>query len=262
MTRPLSDIEADEALLRAAVREAGALALDHFERGVESWEKRPGDPVSDADIAVDRLLCERLTGARPDYGWLSEESVDDGSRLGRRRVWIVDPIDGTRAFLKGLPEFAVAVGLVEDGEPVLGSVFNPATGEFFEARRGTGARLNGRPIETSNAEDPASAHYLASRNALKRQDWIGDVCSIRRTWMNSIAYRLALIAAGRYDAVISPSGKADWDICAADLIVREAGGRCTTFAGAAFSYNRPRTRHPDVVAAGPALHAKLTDLLK
>ncbi len=252
----------EHALLLAAAREAGALALRYFNDGVERWTKsHDGSPVSEADIAVDRLLHDRLLAARPDYGWLSEETEDDPARLAKRRVWIVDPIDGTRAFLKQIPEFAVCAALVEDGEPIAGVVYNPAADELYEATRDGGARLNDRPIAASGETDLARAHYLASRRTLENQNWPRPAASIQSTWMNSIAYRMVLVGSGRYDAAFSLTPKSDWDIAAADLIVREAGGRSTTRAGEAFRFNRPDARHPDVITAAPGLHAKLLDLL-
>ncbi len=255
-------LNGERDLLHDVVREAGALALDFFRRGVEPWDKEAdGSPVSEADLAVDRLLRERLTGARPDYGWLSEETEDDKTRLQRRRVWIVDPIDGTRAFIKQVPEFTVCAALVEDGEAIAGAVYNPAREEFFEATLGGGARLNGTAIAPTGQDDLGRAHYLASRRTFDYHDWPRPADHIKSTWMNSIAYRMVLVAAGRYDASFSLAGKSDWDIAAADLILREAGGRCTTLRGEAFRYNEPAARHPNVVASGPKLHQPLLDLL-
>ena len=253
--------EDDRRVLVAAVREAGALALRHFEAGVESWEKKPGDPVTEADLAVDALLRRRLAGARPDYAWLSEESEDDLARLDRRRVWVVDPIDGTRAFVKRRPQFAVCAALVEDGRAVLGAVFNPATDEMFEASAGGGAFLNGEPIKTTNKKGLAQARLLASRRTFENREWIELAPGADFTSMNSIAYRMALVAAGRFDATVSLSPKSDWDIAAADLVVHEAGGICTSAGGGEFGYNRRSTRHASVIAAGPALHAELVALL-
>ena len=168
MTARLGD---DHALLIDAAREAGAIAMNFFGKPVETWEKSPGQPVSAADIAVNRRLAERLRGARPDYGWLSEEDADADKRFATPAQWVVDPIDGTRAFLKQIPEFAVCAALVEDGEPVAGVVYNPAAEELYEATRGGGARLNDRPIAASGETDLARAHYLASRRTLEKQNW-------------------------------------------------------------------------------------------
>ena len=137
-----ASFSADHALVADAVREAGDIARRYYGGNVESWEKNPGDPVSEADLAIDTFLKEKLTAACPDYGWLSEETVDDPSRLDKSRVWIVDPIDGTRSFIAKKPEFTICAALVENGQPILGVVYNPILEEFYEAELGTGAFLN------------------------------------------------------------------------------------------------------------------------
>ncbi|MCH8182518.1 MAG: 3'(2'),5'-bisphosphate nucleotidase CysQ [Proteobacteria bacterium] len=249
----------DHELLRSAVREAGALALSYFGRDIKKWEKKPDDPVSEADLAVDALLKDRLCGARPGYGWLSEESEDDPARLSAALVWIVDPIDGTRAFLQGKPEFTVCVALVADGAPILGVVFNPATDDFFEAVRGGGARHNGAPITVTSQDAIAGAKLLSSRRTFQKRDWTDAVEHAEFTFLGSMAFRLALVAAGRYDATITLAPKSDWDIAAGDLIITEAGGVITQADGSNLRYNRPSVRHPDVIAAGPALHRRLVE---
>ncbi|MBN9530945.1 MAG: 3'(2'),5'-bisphosphate nucleotidase CysQ [Alphaproteobacteria bacterium] len=255
-------VSADLDLLMAATREGGALALDHFKAGVTPWDKKPDDPVSEADLAVDRLLHERLQGARSDYGWLSEESVDDPRRLDCARVWVVDPIDGTRAFVARRPEFCVCAALVEQGEPVLAAVFNPATDEFFAAVRGQGATLNGRPIHASGRDDLNAARLLASKSRhFSSPAWQEAAPGASFSYRNSIAYRMVLVAAGRFETAISLTPKSDWDIAAADLIVREAGARATTATGAAFRYNQPRPVHPNVITSGPGVHGQVLDLL-
>jgi myo-inositol-1(or 4)-monophosphatase len=244
----------DEALLTGAVRAAGALALSYFRNGVVGRNKADNTPVSDADLAVDEMLRERLVGERPDYGWLSEESVDNPSRLDALRVWIVDPIDGTRAFLAGTPEWTIAAALVENCEPVLAAVFNPATAEMFTARRGGGAYLNGVPISVTMPDEITGCRMIATKGFFKHKIWAAPWPHTENTWFNSIAYRLALIAAGRADATLSLTGKSEWDIAAAALLVEEAGGRITDAAGAALTFNKPSPRMNGLVAAAPKLH--------
>jgi myo-inositol-1(or 4)-monophosphatase len=255
------DLQADHALLLDAVRESGAIALDFFRNGVKSWDKRHDDPVSEADIAVDSHLRERLQGTRPDYGWLSEETPDDHLRLGQRRLWIVDPIDGTRAFLKGKPEFTICAALVDEGVPTAAAVFNPATDEFFEAFAGGGARLNGRSIRASQRDHLAGAKLLASRRTFEHHNWLELTPGAEFTDMSSIAYRMAKVADGTFDAAVSLGEKSDWDIAAADLILREAGACCSTREGHAFRFNGKPARHPSVLAAGAALHPVLIEML-
>jgi myo-inositol-1(or 4)-monophosphatase len=253
----MTDDADDQALLVAAVREAGAIALQHFRTDVKVWEKQGGTPVSDADLAVNQHLHRRLGDARPQYGWLSEETEDDPSRLTRRRVWVVDPIDGTKAFLAGTPHFCHAVALVEDGKPILAALFNPAVDEFYEAVAGRGAKLNGRPIRVTSRSELEGCRIAAFEPMFRHPAW-------REPWppmdvidRNSVAYRLALVASGAVDAALGLNSKNDWDLAAADLIVREAGGRVTSHDGHALTYNTERATHRSFIAAGPAMHKAL-----
>lgn len=250
---------ADFELLLDCTRRGGVLALEHFKKGVKSWDKGNDHPVTEADIAVDTLLKESLCGARPDYGWLSEETADDLARLDRNRVWIVDPIDGTRAFMRNVPEFAVCVALVEDGRPVMGAVYNPARDEMFEAVIDNGARLNGEPIEPSTETRTGNASFLTSKRNMEYFNWPKAADEMRYQWINSIAYRMALVACGRHDCTISMNGKSDWDIAAAELIVTEAGAECTTSRGRGFTYNTRRAKLENVIASAPGIHAAVLD---
>jgi myo-inositol-1(or 4)-monophosphatase len=255
------NLEADHGLLKDATREAGALALSFFRNRPREWTKGKGDPVSEADIAVDTLLKARLMEARPDYGWLSEETEDDSDRLNQSVLWIVDPIDGTRAFLEERPEFTVATSLVVDGRPVSGCVFNPATDEFFDAYRDGGARLNDEAIAVSGRADFNDARLLASARMIQRT--LDGMTQKPATYdaVNSVAYRMALVACGKYDATLSLGPKSDWDLAGADIIVNEAGGRCGTAEGAPYIYNLETARHPTLAAANPDLHDALIDLV-
>lgn len=250
----MSELAADHALLIDCVRDAGALALEYFQGEVAHWEKAPGDPVSEADHAVDDMLRERLGAARPDYGWLSEETEDTAARLERRRVFVVDPIDGTRAFLAGKPEFTISAALVEDGRAVVGVVYNPATEEMFEAARGAGARLNQAPIRTSGQAGWSGARVISGTRMFTRAGWDGPPSGAEFFSMNSIAYRMALVAAGRYDACISLGSKSEWDIAGATVIVDEAGGRASTARGGEFGFNLAHPVVDSVIVAGPAMH--------
>jgi myo-inositol-1(or 4)-monophosphatase len=245
-----SDLEADLRLAREAAAAAGALALEHFRAAPKSWYKGPGQVVTDADLAVDNLLHEALRAARPDYGWLSEERVDDCSRARCTRVWIVDPIDGTRAFAEGVPQFAISVAMVEGGSPLVGVVLNPATGECFEACRGGGASMNGQRLTVSGCTELAGAALLSSRTEMKRRHWPTIIPEATFTTIGSLAYKLALIASGRFDGLVSLRPNHDWDIAAAQLLVREAGGRLTDAAGQAIVLNRDPPRHFGLAVAG------------
>jgi myo-inositol-1(or 4)-monophosphatase len=253
--------EADLVLVEQAVREAGAIARKFYRGSYRKWDKGKGQPVTECDLAIDRFLCDRLCAARPDYGWLSEETEDDPERLHTKFVWVVDPIDGTVAFLKGRPYFTICAAVVEHSRPIVGVVYNPITGECFSAVSGMGASLNGKQICVSNRRELENCRMLGPKATFDH-----PIASIAPNvpWppmhvetRNSVAYRLALIACGAFDATVALSAKHDWDLAAGDLIVQEAGGIATTHTGGAFHYNGKVPVQPSVVAAGPALHAQL-----
>lgn len=248
----------DHALLIEAVRAGGELAASYFGQDLENWMKRPGQPVSEADLAVDALLRDTLMSARPDYGWLSEESAESTGREEAERLWVVDPIDGTRAFLEGRPEYTVSVGLLENGRPVLGAVFNPQTGEFFEAVKGGGARCKGRTLHVGEAGNIENARILVSRGEFKNLASHDRLINCEISSISSIAYKIVLVAADRADATVSLLPKSDWDLAGADIILAEAGGMLTTADGKPMVYNQTRPRHSSVLAAGRGLSAELS----
>jgi myo-inositol-1(or 4)-monophosphatase len=248
--------EPDVVLIERVVREAGAIAREIFNRACQTWAKKDGSPVTEADLAVNKYLSEHLRAARPDYAWLSEENEDDRSRFSAKRVFVVDPIDGTLAFVKRRPHFTVSVAVVEGNVPVAGAVYNPITDESYTAAKGEGARLNGTPIHVTGTNHLDNARLLASRATLTSPRW--------QTWPemyvenpNSIAYRVALVAAGKFDAAITMAAIHDWDLAAADLILSEAGGVISSVEGVTPVYNQDTLVQPSVLAAGPALHAVL-----
>jgi myo-inositol-1(or 4)-monophosphatase len=256
---PAPSREEDYALLKTAVRDAGELALTYFRQQILVNRKPDGSEVSEADLAVDTALKLDLHARRPDYGWLSEESEDDQERLKCRRVWMVDPIDGTNAFLRHLPEWTVSAALIEDGVPVLGAVYNPATKEFFHAMRGKGAFLNDQPIAASKKATLDGALLIASGGLFKKKIWKEPWPEVKSKWVNSVAYRLALVACGQADATISLSAKSEWDLAGAALIVEEAGGIITDHHGESHRYNRASPRFPSLVASGNAMHPLLIE---
>ena len=241
----------DLDLLNSAVHEAGKIALRFFGGHFKRWTKDGGSPVTEADLAVDTFLKNTLRQARPSYGWLSEESLDDPARLATRRVFVVDPIDGTVAFMKGRPHFTICAAVVENGRPIAGVVFNPAADENFTAEAGRGAFLNDAPIHAARRTEIAGCRLLGNRQAF--DGWP----PMHVENFSSIAYRVALVAAGRFDAMISLTTKRDWDMAAADIVLGEAGGRLVGPDGTALTYNSPLTLQGATIGSGPGLTGPL-----
>ena len=253
--------ERDLDLVERCVREAGAIAREIFAGHCKTWAKSDGSPVTEADLAVNKYLTEHLRPARPDYAWLSEESEDDRSRLSASRVFVVDPIDGTLAFVKRKPHFTVSVAVVENEQPVTACVYNPITDECFAAAAGEGAALNGAPIHVSDRDRLEGCNILISRASMADPRWTAPWPEMHIENPNSIAYRVALVAAGRFDAGLTMAELHDWDLAAADLIIREAGGLLTSIDGERPRYNRESVAQPSALAAGPRLHAVLRSRL-
>jgi myo-inositol-1(or 4)-monophosphatase len=256
----LADAEVDTArdakLLKETVREAGSLALSMFGRELKTWIKGASSPVSEADIAVNDLLESRLRSAASDYGWLSEESADDADRLAKRRVWIVDPIDGTRNYLAGKEDWCVSVALVEDAAPVIAAVFAPASDEFFFAARGAGTTLNGIVVSATPGTAVDFARMAGPKPLVERlKTSTGEIAIHPR--IGSLALRLCRVADGRLDAAFAGGQSRDWDLAAANLIVQEANGKMTALSGDPILYNRREVTHGVLVAAGRERHASI-----
>lgn len=250
----------DLELALQAARAAADVVRSYIGRSLGVRHKSPDQPLTEADLAADALLRERLRGARPEYGWLSEETADSPERMERNAVWIVDPIDGTRSFIAGRPEFSISVGLAVDGVPRVGVIVNPATREIFHAVRGQGAfwrdELGDEP-RPLRAEPRPGAELVASRSDVKAP-WlqaIGGGWTLRP--IGSTAYKLALVAAGRAAGYITRGRRSEWDVCAGVLLVEEAGGRITDATGAAIPFNRRDTDIDGVIAASARLHVQL-----
>jgi myo-inositol-1(or 4)-monophosphatase len=248
----------DAALLRDSAREAGALALSLFRTELKNWTKGASSPVSEADIKVNDLLESRLRSATPDYGWLSEESVDDDQRLGKQLVWIVDPIDGTRGYLAGREDWCVSVALVEDASPMLAAVFVPASDEFFFAVRGQGATLNDVPVSAATGSDLDFSRVAGPKPLVERLSRSGDDIVLHPR-IGSLALRLCRVAQGSLDAAFAGGQSRDWDLAAANLIVQEANGRMTALSGDTILYNRREVTHGVLVAAGRDRHARIVE---
>jgi myo-inositol-1(or 4)-monophosphatase len=260
---PAPDPADDLELLESSVREAGKIARSFFGGSYQRWSKAQGSPVTEADLAVDRFLNDTLRAARPGYGWLSEETDDDPARLEAETVFVVDPIDGTIAFLKGRPHFTICAAVVRAGRPVAGVVYNPVLDECYAAREGAGASRNGVAAYVGPRATLEGCRMLADRAMLAHPAWNAPP---NKPWppmevesRNSVAYRLALVADSSFDAVLALSAKRDWDLAAAHIILMEAGGIVTAHDGATLRYNTPDALQPSVIGANPALHAAMLD---
>lgn len=253
-----SDLDAIAKTLTSAVRDAGEVALKTFKGDLKHWTKAGDSPVSEADMAVDALLKSRL--AMPDFGWLSEETEDDPARLNARRVWIADPIDGTRAYIAGLPDWTIAVALVEDGRPLLGCVYAPVTDELFFAEAGKGATRNGTQISVADSPDLTGARMNGPRRAMEDLQKLQPSLQILPR-IHSLALRFCRVAQGELDGAYAGGNSKDWDLAAADLLVHEAGGLLTSLAGEAVLYNRIEPVHVPLVAAGRLRSPALRKLL-
>jgi len=206
---------------------------------------------------VNVRLHELLLGARPGYGWLSEESADDAERLTKTRVFVIDPIDGTLAFIRDKPEFTVCAAVSDGGRPVAAAIFNPISEEMFAAALGAGATLNGKPIAVSTTGELEGSRMLVAKDVIGHPAWPQAWPAMTVANRASIAYRMALVACGQFDSMMSLSSKHEWDIAAGDLIVREAGGRVTSHSGGDLIYNQPVPHLRSVICAGPAMHGAI-----
>jgi len=248
----------DNQRLETICRQAGEIALRQWPgsgAALNSWDKSPGNPVCDADLAVDAFLKRELGALLPAAGWLSEETVDDPARLDRDLTWLVDPIDGTRDFIRGRPGWAVSVALISAGKPLIGQLVAAARGETWSAVAGSGATLNGQPLSASTRRDLPGARVPA--DALPKED--RDLTLVEKP--NSIALRIAMVADDRADLLATLRWGSEWDIAAAALIAREAGATATDAFGQPLSYNKRDPRAFGVLVSAPAIHGAAVERL-
>ncbi len=232
----------DLSLAIEAAREAGSLILNYYKADYEIRDKGYHNPVTTADNASDTRIKQILMEARPGYGWLSEETVDSKERLERDRVWVVDPLDGTKEFIEGVPHFVVSIALVENETPIVGILYNPVTKELFTAYSGGGAFLDGQPIHCASKADPGEMVILNSRSETRRGLWEPYKNTFKELRaIGSVAYKLGLTAAGKADIFASLRPKNEWDICAGHCLLKEAGGDLMTIKGEPIRYNQPKT---------------------
>jgi myo-inositol-1(or 4)-monophosphatase len=251
----------ERVVAERAAREAGAIVRRYYESEIRVAEKGPDNPVTKADLEADAHIRSLVSAAFPDDGWLSEETADSAERLGRKRVWVVDPLDGTKEFIQHIPEFCVCIALVEDGRPVVAVEYNPAADRLYSAARGAGTTVNGAPARVSRTPRVPDAVVLASRSEDKRGEWdaFKDRVHVRLT--GSVAFKLAELSTGAGDATFTLTPKNEWDICAGTLLVEEAGGRVTGLDGAPLVFNQRKTLRDGMIASNGVLHDGLLALI-
>lgn len=251
--------EADLSLLMDAAKKGGAIAKSFYDKGgAKVWDKTKGHPVTEADIAVNDYLKTELLAARADYGWLSEETKDDASRQRAARSFVIDPIDGTRAFIDRRPHFTLSLAVIERGLPVAAVIYNPLTFELYGAYKGGGAWLNDKKLVMNDKSALKNCTMIGYPRKFKRLGWPDMRVKIR----NSMAYRMALTASDFGDATVSFTPKSDWDVAAGALIVSEAGGVATDLSGAALRFDEEGVSKKGVICAGPTLHGLILQLVK
>ena len=253
---------ADLSLLADAARAAGRIARRHFGKGPETWDKGDGQgPVTEADLEIDTMLRHDLLAARPGYGWMSEETADGPERLDATRLFIVDPIDGTRAFIDGSRDFSHALAVVENGMPIVAAIFVPMKNRLYLAASGQGATLNGVAIRMSGRAGLDDATVLGSKHNFHDTHWTGGRPPVLQRFVSSLAYRMALVAEGQYDAMIALRPTWEWDIAAGGLIVTEGGGRVTDRRGLPLRFNNPHPQLDGIVAGTPVVADALLNRL-
>ena len=261
MIVPDGNLRRELTLARKAARAAGDILRGHWRRGdYQIGSKGKDNPVTEADLEADRSLKRLLHDPFPEYGWLSEETADSEARLKCRRVWIVDPLDGTKEFIQGIPEFCVAVALVEEGHPVLGVTYNPITREMFWSARGMGCHLNTEAVRVTRTRVLRRANVLASRSETARGEWEVFHGRLKVSPTGSVAYKLALVAAGKGDATFTRSPKNEWDIASGAALLAEAGGTMTDIHGTMIRFNQRRVKVAGMIADNTVLHEQLVKI--
>lgn len=244
------DLSSDVRLLADAARDASVIAMSHFQANPEIWDKG-GDagPVTEADLAVNAMLDARLRGARPTYGWLSEETEDSDRRLSQETTFIIDPIDGTRAFIEGSQHWGISIALVQNGRPVAAVVSMPAKGDMYVAALGEGAQKNGEPMAVSEHPALSGSRILSNKWNFRPEFWSDGAPDVDRHFRSSLAYRLALVAEGTFEGMLTLRPTWEWDIAAGALLVSEAGGQLALPDGALPRFNGPGAQLPGLLAA-------------
>ena len=247
-----------------AIKQASDIILKYYNSSYEVQMKGKGNPVTDADIEADAILKDVLMKETPDFGWLSEETRDSSERLNKDRVWVVDPLDGTKEFVEGIPNFVISIGLVEEGKPILGAIYNPVSEELFTAYLGSGVKLNGHGYTISQNNEFNRMSMLNSRSETKAGLWKPYEKYFNKVIpIGSIAYKLALVSTSQSDMVASLKPKNEWDICAGHCLINESGGTLITSLGQEITYNNPKTLiTPGLIAGSKSSVQDMIDLIK
>ncbi|MGB7286502.1 MAG: 3'(2'),5'-bisphosphate nucleotidase CysQ [Salaquimonas sp.] len=250
----------DLELVSAAAKEAGLIAMKFFGSPNEVWQKHGNSPVSEADFAVDAFLKDALLAARPGYGWLSEETEDNDERLSKERLFVVDPIDGTRGFLAGNKQWCISIGIVENTRPIAGALECPALNEHFTASKGFGAYLNGSKMDQLVSHAIGTITGSRKLNEVMSDD--NQLTAKVLPFVPSLAYRLAMVAKGSLDGAVARPGAHDWDLAAAHILLDEAGGKMTDILGTERRYNQPNPKSGSLLASSIPAHPALMKLAK
>jgi len=253
-----NDLKRELTLAKKAARVAGEILRSYWKReGLKVGSKGHDNPVTQADLEADSAIKKLLRDPFPEYGWLSEETVDNDARLKCRRVWIVDPLDGTKEFINGIPEFSVAIALIEDGVPILGVTYNPIKREMYSAARGVGCHLNSHKVHVTRTRILKRATVLASRSETARGEWQVFHGMLKVSPTGSVAYKLAMVAAGKGDATFTRSPKSEWDIASGAALIMEAGGVITDIRGRELRFNQRNVKLEGLIADNRILHGAL-----
>lgn len=250
----------DLTLLIEACKKVGPIILKHYQCDLDIKIKNNNTPVTQADLEADAFLKKFLTTARPNYGWLSEETEDNVKRLSKKRVWVVDPIDGTKAFIKGTGEFCVSVALVEDGVPVAGVVYAPVYDDLYSAFQGGGCFLNGEEVRPAETKPLVRSTCFTSPREEKLALFEPYQGKFLRAPVHSIAFKLAKIASGEGDFMVTLDEKCEWDTAAGHVLCTEAGLTVSTLAGGQVLYNQQSVYLPGLIVAPSHLYADIKDL--
>ena len=248
--------------IKESIIKAGHIALKWFNNDPENWKKEDGSLISKVDIEINDLLGKILKENNPNYGWLSEESEDDKSRLEKEITFVVDPLDGTKAFLEGKKEFSISIALVRNGEPISGIVYSPSTKEMFEAEKGKGSWKNKKKVNISKFNKLKGCRMVAFKPMFSHPSWKSPWPKMLIDNKNSIAYRMALVASGEFDAMMALNSKNDWDIAAGDLLITEAGGYVSQHNNKKIKYNDISTKKPSVIGSNKEIYNEIINRVK